>query len=555
MEGKSFSNQESYGKTKSEIELNSSNTTKKSPPMKSNPEKSKLLMGMGHNCSNTKINNNEGNTSENTKYTLKDLEEIIGGNIGAEDMKTIDSMKKNEADELGCNTAEQMLPAARIIYVFEQIKKKFTLDSSLINEINWCIEQIAMGSIYQPVLSGDGIAVSTMNRSQILPWIAQFSTPTLDMDTIQSLLKKNAKTVMNMTQEEIQIQRKERAKRRSVVTRSIASEVLRVKDFLCTINTPTFSIIESENRLGRTKVLPLVAYKVFEENDIFTKTQIDENAFVAFISEIRKGYMDNPYHNEVHAADVLQMCHYIVNQGGAREILKLTDLDIAALFLSAIVHDFRHPGVTNGFLINSNNDLALAYNDKSVLESYHISETFKLITKNEDCNIFKNLTLNEKILIRKRMIGCVLATDMSLHRNMLEHLKSLIICHKIKKGKNNTKVINPKQEFDSKQFMLEVCLHASDCGNPCRNFEVGKELALRLTEEFGRQGDVEKSLNLPVTFLCDRSTVNLPVSQVGFIAGITRPMAQMLVNIFPKTQPLLDNALKNENIWKNYKAK
>ena len=144
--------------------------------------------------------------------------------------------------------------------------------------------------------------------------------------------------------------------------------------------------------------------------------------------------------------------------------------------------------------------------------------------------------MNEKKLIRKRMIGWVFATDMALHGKMLEHLKSLIICHKIKKGKNNTKVINPKQEFESKQFMLAVCLHASDCGNPCRGFEVSKELTLRLTEEFGRQGDVEKSLNLPVTFLCDRSTVNLPVSQVGFLSGVVRPLAQMLVTIFLKLQ-------------------
>ena len=91
--------------------------------------------------------------------------------------------------------------------------------------------------------------------------------------------------------------------------------------------------------------------------------------------------------------------------------MKLSDLDVAALLLSAIVHDFRHPGVTNGFLINSNNDLAIAYNDKSVLESYHISEAYKLILKNEKCNLFKDLTLNERILMRKRMVGCVTATD------------------------------------------------------------------------------------------------------------------------------------------------
>jgi hypothetical protein len=59
--------------------------------------------------------------------------------------------------------------------------------------------------------------------------------------------------------------------------------------------------------------------------------------------------------------------------------------------------------------------LALRYNDKSVLESYHIAEALKLAQKGDEFNIFKNMKLEDSKNMRKRMIDCVLATDMSFH--------------------------------------------------------------------------------------------------------------------------------------------
>jgi hypothetical protein len=38
------------------------------------------------------------------------------------------------------------------------------------------------------------------------------------------------------------------------------------------------------------------------------------------------------------------------------------DLDISAFLISAIIHDFKHPGVTNGFMINTKDDIAVRYN-------------------------------------------------------------------------------------------------------------------------------------------------------------------------------------------------
>jgi hypothetical protein len=64
---------------------------------------------------------------------------------------------------------------------------------------------------------------------------------------------------------------------------------------------------------------------------------------------------------------------------------------IFAGLVSAIIHDFQHPGYTNQFMINSEHELALTYNDQSVLENFHLSEAFKVIKKPEN-NIFSGVS-------------------------------------------------------------------------------------------------------------------------------------------------------------------
>ncbi len=455
-------------------------------------------------------------------------------------------------DCFGVSTAEQMIPAARVIYVLQLIKKKFDLERGLMADVDWCIDQIASGNLYdvQPLTSNQAQGALDLKKSPALPWLAQFSTPKLDMEEIETFLRKTAEAAP-VSKEAEALKERARMQRRSVVAKDLAAEVGKVSAFLNTVNDVGFDVLAAEQVLGRDKVLPLVAFRVFQEHDIFGKTEIDENAFVAFVSQITKGYVkDNPYHNDIHAADVLQMCHYMLSAGGVQRIAKLAPLDVAALLLSAIIHDYKHPGVTNGFLINSGNDLAVAYNDKSVLESYHVSEAFKLMSKDKNCDLFKNLTNNERLLMRKRIISCVLATDMAQHNGMMLKLHNLIITHGIHRGKNNARIISPKEEFECKQFVLDLCLHVSDCGNPCRDFPVYKGLVIRLMEEFGRQGDIEKGLKLPVSFLCDRATINVPSSQIGYISGITKPMISMFVEIFPATMVFIDNLLKNEQEWR-----
>jgi hypothetical protein len=56
--------------------------------------------------------------------------------------------------------------------------------------------------------------------------------------------------------------------------------------------------------------------------------------------------------------------------GKIQEAFKLSDLDSCALLISAIIHDFKHPGKTNLFLINTGHAIAVQYNGKKNFKKF-----------------------------------------------------------------------------------------------------------------------------------------------------------------------------------------
>lgn len=59
----------------------------------------------------------------------------------------------------------------------------------------------------------------------------------------------------------------------------------------------------------------------------------------------------------------------------------LTDLEIFATLVAALIHDYEHTGTTNNFHVMSGSDTALLYNDRAVLENHHISASFRYVQK------------------------------------------------------------------------------------------------------------------------------------------------------------------------------
>ena len=97
--------------------------------------------------------------------------------------------------------------------------------------------------------------------------------------------------------------------------------------------------------------------------------------------------------------------------------MEVRAVDQLALLLAALGHDAGHRGRTNAFEVATLSDLALRYNDSSVLENHHAAGLYKLTTTKPECNIFKVLedspaTWKEA---RKTIVSMILHTDMIHH--------------------------------------------------------------------------------------------------------------------------------------------
>ena len=87
----------------------------------------------------------------------------------------------------------------------------------------------------------------------------------------------------------------------------------------------------------------------------------DESTLRNWLTVIEANYHDNPYHNSTHAADVMQATAYFLRRPRLKSLFD--PLDEAICLIAAIIHDVDHPGKNSAFLCNSNNDLAILYND------------------------------------------------------------------------------------------------------------------------------------------------------------------------------------------------
>ena len=296
------------------------------------------------------------------------------------------------------------------------------------------------------------------------------------------------------------------------------------------IDEQNFNIFEFKEKVGRENTLLFIGNFILKKLSLTKVINFDK--FSNWCKKIAEGYIKtNPYHNDIHGADVAQTCLLYIKYGRIDDMVKLSDISKCSIFLSCLCHDYKHPGVNNDFLKATNNDLAIRYNDISILENMHISETFNLINKNKECNIFASIDSNVYKKMRKEMISCVLATDIAVHSQHVNFMKK-IIEQKDKKNDN----------MDNVDFM-KILVHSADISNPTKVFDVYFEWSKLVVEEFCLQGDKEKELGIKCNF--DRKTMKLSTSQIGFIDNVVEPYFSLFTKIFPNLKFFYDNMKNN----------
>jgi len=306
-----------------------------------------------------------------------------------------------------------------------------------------------------------------------------------------------------------------------------------IKELLDNQLTWDFDVIRLE-QVSVKKPLVWLGLSILSHFNVCSTLNCDEVTLRNWLTLIESNYRDNPYHNSTHAADVMQATAFYLTKPRLDAIFD--PLDEAISLIAAICHDLDHPGKTSAFLCNSGSELAILYNDISVLESHHAALTFKLTLSDPKVNIFRNLDKETFKEVRHSVVDMILATEMTKH---FEHLTKFVnVFNKSLSIDEGSPVeVSDKTSRESPSarearirssslaspenvvLVKRILIKCADVSNPTRPLHLCVSWGHRIAEEYCNQTDEEKAQGLPVVMpVFDRSTCSIPKSQVSLFS-------------------------------------
>ncbi|XP_029381201.1 cAMP-specific 3',5'-cyclic phosphodiesterase 4D isoform X4 [Echeneis naucrates] len=427
-----------------------------------------------------------------------------------------------------------------------------------LDELDWCLEQLETlktrhsvsemaSNKFKRMLNRELTQLSETSRSgnQVSEFISStFLEKQHDMDIMSPPTKEKDKKKRPMSQ----ISGVKKATHSptlapSTIPRfgvSVSQEGLLAKE-LEDINRWGIDIFKVSEYSG-SRPLTVTMYTIFQERELLKSFKIPADTFITFMMTLEDHYhADVAYHNNIHAADVVQSTHVLLSTPALEAVF--TDLEILAALFASAIHDVDHPGVSNQFLINTNSELALMYNDSSVLENHHLAVGFKLLQE-DNCDIFQNLSKKQRQSLRKMVIDMVLATDMSKHMNLLADLKTMVETKKV-----TSLGVLLLDNYSDRIQVLQNMVHCADLSNPTKPLELYRHWTDRIMVEFFTQGDRERDKGMEISPMCDKHNASIEKNQVGFIDYIVHPLWETWADlVHPDAQEILDT-LEDNREW------
>ena len=232
-------------------------------------------------------------------------------------------------------------------------------------------------------------------------------------------------------------------------------------------------------------------------------------------------------------------------------------VDLLCCYIAACIHDIDHSGFTNDFLIDTTNALALMHNNRSPHENHHLFMSWTLLN-DEKFNFLENVSPATKKRIRETTIDLVLATDMKTHFSVVSQFTAQL------RGKDGStsstttgsgsKAAALNLQEGERLLVMQMAMKLADMGHLAADRDVHIKWVKRLEEECFRQGDVERSLGLPVSLLMDRRGTGISASQVGFFDIVALPLVRSFVRVMTRCMPLRVAMEDNYQYWKSQPA-
>jgi hypothetical protein len=259
-----------------------------------------------------------------------------------------------------------------------------------------------------------------------------------------------------------------------------------------------------------------------------------------FIRDVFDNYEDLPFHNIVHAFEVFNMTHKLVNI--VQKKRKIFDkCDITALLISALCHDINHKGKTNitlktESLSNLDNLFTIdeyecfdmkttmisrnhSYDNIQDIESFesfneetHIEHTLFIVKfyKNE---LFPKKTPWDKI--EQLITSFILCTDLSLHNKYVNQFN-----------------------INNKYSIGNLIIKLADISHPLQPFGIHSYWTLKIKEEQD-------------TFNDFKSIKEISQDTLMFINMFLNPL-MILFNQYFEITTYMNTLKTNINIWKSY---
>ena len=245
------------------------------------------------------------------------------------------------------------------------------------------------------------------------------------------------------------------------------SSYFRDTDFILALSKwNDFDVVQLNSLHGSP--LSRVADLLFDATDLCQTLSLDRHKVSSFVKKLQAGYRDNPYHSALHAADVSQALYSLIVASG----FSFTSIELLAALLAAMSHDFKHPGRTSAFLINTKDPLAIRYNHISVLESMHASESASLLLE-EDSNFLSHLDRETWLEFHRIFTSLILSTDMSKHGEILGQLSVKMAAGSMDQNNKADRLL-----------VLDLLMKVADLSNASRRWDLCQYWTDSVTAEF-----------------------------------------------------------------------
>ncbi|KAL0490265.1 calcium/calmodulin-dependent cyclic nucleotide phosphodiesterase [Acrasis kona] len=416
------------------------------------------------------------------------------------------------------------VPSERIARFLKELKQKLVSNNQLTEtekaRFNMVVNILGRDKIHNPAIPS--FVESKMDLEVVSHLKNKFSKP-----NERGMIKKEAVPMMPSSGDNI------KSGSVNISREKIRDDIILLFDKVDNWDFNVFALSD----LTEDRTLFTTGYTLFVKYDLLNKFNIPEDILVNFLREIESGYHPNPYHNAKHAADVLQVLHYIIYKGGLGQML--TDEDVLAALIAAMIHDYDHPGLNNAFQINTQSYLATLYNDRAVLESHHCAQAFELM-RNPQYNILCGLSHEQRLGVRDTIVELLLATDMGQHAKIVGRFKSRL---------------EIDTDFKTREdviLAMQMSIKISDVNNPARPLYLYLKWTDVINVEFWSQGDREKELKVTVSPLMDRTTAVVGKGQIAFCNYVVEPMYKSFIKLLPKMAFTMKHIERNKGYWSDH---